>query len=169
LASPSATSRDTGSTTATARGTVAAVKGEQYYATVAQVLPTLLIAVVIELVALFRESYLTRKRISTMLDADTALDATWRDLYRNKKKAMRYINISYVVVAFFFILGELAAIAVLLFGPGDHLAGPATTLSAIAVVLMCVMAVFAPLLSTGTQLDWQSFENEVKASVGGGR
>src|SRR4051794_35733574 len=121
---------------------------ESFYATAAQVLPTLLIAVIIELVSHFRESAVILNRIDERLE-DPRLNAIHGDAMRRKHKEYDRSVFAYFAGAALFIVAELAAVTVLFIGTKTWISWLAAPLIAVAIIAMCLAAFAAPLLRAG--------------------
>lgn len=113
-------------------GNLVGMRSESFYTTLAQVLPTLLIAIVIELRSLLRESVLTINWIHQLLREPAAADR-WQSEFGEKEKFYNRVSYSYFVTGGAFVIGEIAVVVALLVGVGTWFSWVAASLGGLAL------------------------------------
>jgi hypothetical protein len=132
------------------------MRNESVYLTLAQVLPTLLIAVAIEARSMINAYGRLSKRASSILrDLDTPAtavyaSATEKALQEARRRQSKAENV-YVAVAATFVLGEAAALAGPLVGLDGWFAWVAGPIAVLAVAVMAVLAVVIPWRTRATE------------------
>jgi hypothetical protein len=138
------------------------VHNEPFYTTSAQVLPTLLIALVLEGTAIFRrfvDILSTKEYVVTVPHAEIATapqvargqvsDALWRD------RLFRQLAAAFFGTVALFVLGEVCALVVVFVGTDSWFVWPAAPITGLALVVMLLAVIAFPLVRVVTETVFQ--------------
>jgi hypothetical protein len=138
------------------------VRNESFYTTAAQVLPTLLIALILEGTAIFRrlvDVFSTKEHVITIRHAEIAAasqvvptqvsEALWQD--RN----FRQLAGAFLGAVAVFVLGEVCALLALFVGTDSWFVWPAAPITGLALVAMLLAVIAFPLIRVVTETVFQ--------------
>lgn len=147
------------------------MRNESFYTTAAQVLPTLLIALVLEATTIFRrvvDLYSTREVVITVPHAEVAKppaavqgdvsQALWRD------RDFRRLAAAFSSTVALFVLGEICALLAVFVGTDGWLVWLAAPATGLALLVMVLAVVAFPLVRVLMETMVQMDEN-VRATV----
>lgn len=139
------------------------VRNESFYTTAAQVLPTLLIALVLEGTAIFRrlvDVFSTREHVVTVPHAEIATasqavpaqvsEALWDD------RTFRRLAKVFLGTITVFLLGEVCALLVVFVGTDSWFVWPAAPVTGLALVAMLIAIIAFPLIRVATETVFQT-------------